>query len=135
MAYDLPITVLSKRVPFVGSLAVEGGNLSAATFLMELRPLPGDTATALVSLGNAAAGSQGIICTYDAGYIDPETGETFAASIVLINISEATMEGLATGTPSDDPVTLHYDIHCTPSGGAKFLLAYGTFTYAPGVTR
>lgn len=135
MAAEIPITVMSKRVPFIGSLAIEGANLTTATFKMEVRNLPGDTGTALVTLNGASAGSEGISCTYDAAYADPETGETFAASVILIQINETTMEGLSTGTPVDEPVTLHYDIHCTPSGGLKFLAAYGTLTYYPGVTQ
>lgn len=135
MAAEIPITVMSKRVPFLGSLAIEGANLTTATFKMEIRNLPGDTGTALVTLNGASAGSEGISCTYDAAYVDPESGETFAASVILIQINETTMEGLSTGTPTDEPVEVHYDIHITPSGGTKFLAAYGTFTYAPGVTQ
>ena len=102
---------------------------------MEVRNLPGDTGTALVTLNGVAAGSEGISCTYDAAYADPETGETFAASVILIQINETTMEGLSTGTPVDEPVEVHYDLHITPSGGLKFLAAYGTLTYYPGVTQ
>jgi hypothetical protein len=135
MAAEIPITVMSKRVPFLGSLAIEGANLTTATFKMEIRNNPGDTGTALVTLNGASAGIEGISCTYDAAYADPETGETFAASVILIQINETTMEGLSTGTPVDEPVEVHYDLHITPSGGLKFLAAYGTFTYAPGVTQ
>ena len=41
---------MSKRVPFLGSLAIEGANLTTATFKMEIRNNPGDTGTALVTL-------------------------------------------------------------------------------------
>lgn len=134
MAAEIPITVMSKRVPFLDSLAIEGANLTTATFKMEIRNLPGDTGTALVTLNGASAGSEGISCTYDPSYADPETGEPFAASIVLIQINEATMEALATGTPTNAAVELAYDIHVTPVSGPKFVLCYGKFTYSPGVT-
>lgn len=134
MAVELPIIVRSKRVPFIADIPAEGPDYSAGAFKMELRVNPGDTGAALVTLNTAAPGSEGISCSYDAAYPDPETGEIFAASIFLLQINEATMEGLAASTPTDKPIDLHYDIHVTPSGGVKFLLCFGTFTYHPGVT-
>lgn len=134
MPFPLDITVVSKRVPWVEDLALEGPDYSGGTFKMEIRQNPGDGGSALVTLNGAALGSEGISATYDAGYVDPETGETFAATVFVLRINEATMEGLAVGTPTDEPVELHYDIHVTPSGGTKFVLAYGAFIYNPGVT-
>jgi hypothetical protein len=136
MAAELNIVVRSKRVPWVEDLPVEGPDYSAGTFLMEIRSEPGDTGAPLVSLGNAAAGSEGISCAYDAAYPDPENaGETLAASVFLFQIDEATMAGLSTGGRTSDPVLAYYDLHVTPSGGVKFVLCYGSFTYYPGVTR
>lgn len=134
MAVEIPISVPSKRVPWVETLAVEGADYSAATFAMEIRNKPGDTGTALVALANATAGTQGISCTYNPAYVDPETGEAFAASVITFQINEATMEGLPTASPTDASIDAHYDLQITPSGGVKFLLCYGAFTYAPGVT-
>jgi hypothetical protein len=134
MAAELNIVVRSKRVPWIDDLPVEGPDYSGATFKMELRQNPGDTGSALVSLTNAAAGSQGISATYDPDYADPETGEAFAATVLLFQIDETTMEGLASATPADADIVLHYDVHVTPVAGTKFLLCYGTFTYGPGVT-
>lgn len=134
MAAKIDIELVSKRVPWVDDIAVEGPDYSGATFKMEIRQRQGDGGPALVTLNTATAGSEGISCTYEPSYADPETGETFAASIVLIQINEATMEGLATGTPTDSPVQLVYDIHVTPVSGPKFVLCYGKFTYWPGVT-
>lgn len=140
MAYEIDIAVRSKRVPWGGStgeadIVILGIDYSAATFKMEIRPLPGDSATALVTLNNAAAGSEGISATYDEGYLDPESGATVGATIIRPQVNETTMEGLSTATPSDDSVDAFYDIHMTPSGGAKTLLAFGQFNYHPGVTR
>lgn len=134
MAVELNIVVRSKRVPWIDDLPVEGPDYSAATFKMEIRQNPGDSGTALVTLNNAAAGSEGISATYDAAYVDPETSETFAATILLFQINETTMEGLPAASPTDATVNLHYDVHVTPSGGTKFLLCHGKFTYDPGVT-
>lgn len=134
MAANIPITVVSKRVPWVEDLPVEGPDYSGATFKMEVRQRAGDTGTALITLNNATAGTEGISCTYDTGYVDPETAEIFAASVILFQIDETTMEALAGGTPTDSPIELHYDVHVTPVGGKKFVLCYGSFTYWPGVT-
>ncbi|MES2904639.1 MAG: hypothetical protein V4696_10680 [Pseudomonadota bacterium] len=135
MAVELNIVAVSKRVPWVEDLPVEGPDYSGGTFKMEFRQDPGDTGTALVTLNNASAGSEGISATYDADYADPETGEAFGATVFLFHINEATMEGLAVATPTRSPVVLHYDLHVTPSGGTKFVLCYGTFTYMPGVVQ
>lgn len=134
MAANIPITIQSKRVPWVATLPVEGPDYSGATLKMEVRQLPGDSGAALLTLNGAAAGSEGISAAYDAGYTDPETGEAFAATVFTFRIAEATLEALGLGTPSNEPVRLNYDLHVTPSGGDKFVLCYGTFTYYPGVT-
>lgn len=134
MAALIPIVIVSKRVPWVADLPVEGPDYTGGTFKMEVRQKPGDSGTALLTLNGAAAGSEGISATYDAGYTDPETGEAFAATIFRFQINETTLEGLGLGTPADKPVELNYDVHVTPSGGTKFVLCRGTFTYYPGVT-
>lgn len=134
MAALIPITIVSKRVPWVADLPVEGSDYSGGTFLMEVRQKPGDSGTALLTLGNASAGSQGISAVYDAAYPDPETGEAFGATVFTLRIAEASLEALSLATPADKPVELHYDFHLTPAGGDKFVLCRGTFTYYPGVT-
>lgn len=134
MAAKIDIAVISKRVPWIDDLAVEVVDYSSATFKMEIRQKPGDSGSPLVTLGNAAAGSEGISCTYDTAYVDPETGETFPASVIVFQVNETTMESLALGNPTDGAVDCAYDLHVTPSGGAKFVLCYGAFTYSPGVT-
>ena len=134
MAAKIDITVISKRVPWIDDLAVEGADYSSATFKMEIRQKPGDSGSPIVTLGNAAAGSEGISCTYNTAYVDPETGETYPASVILFQINEATMEGLGLGNPTASAVECSYDLHVTPSGGSKFVLCYGAFNYSPGVT-
>lgn len=138
MAIELDIVIRSKRVQWGGAsgeadIVWLGQDLSAATWAMDVRALPGDTATALVALATAAAGAQGISATYDAGYLHPATGATVGATTIRPQINETTMEGLATATPGDGPFDAHYDIHMTLSG-VKRLFAFGRFVYHPGVT-
>lgn len=126
-----------KRVPFLDSIDFIGPDWAAADFALQIRNSNGDTGTALVSLTKQTAGTQGISCTYNASYVwvdQSGVSHTSAASIVLINISEATVEGLSLNNPVSEPLTLKYDLHVTPSGGTKFVAAYGDFTVYPGST-
>jgi hypothetical protein len=139
MAQELDIVVRSKRVQWGGAsgeadIVWMRENLSAGTFKMEIRALPGDTGAALVTLNAAAAGSEGISAAWDAGYVHPVTGAVVGATTVRLQINETTMEGLATASPGDDPVEAYYDIHLTLSG-VKRLFAFGRFIYHPGVTQ
>lgn len=141
MAAKIPLTAF-KRVPFVeddgATFVFFDMDWSTATFAMQIRQKQGDTSTPLVSLSNAPAGSEGISVTVvpDYTYYDPKAQQSFTgeASLVLIQIDEATLEGLALGTPSDCPVRLHYDLHVTPSGKPKRVAVYGSFDILPGVT-
>lgn len=125
-----------KRVPFDDDVAIIAENLTGATFAMHIRAHPGDTGTALVSLANAAAPSQGVSVTYNAAYQYQDGAEliTAPASLIRICIDEATLEGLSLGTPYDEPVELFYDLHTTPSGGTKRVQFGGKFLLYPGVT-
>lgn len=141
MAVTVPLGAY-KRVPYVEpdgvTWAFVGYNWTGAAFLMHIRPSWGDTATPLISLAGAAAGSEGISVSYDASYSyeDPQTGETVTApaSKVLVQINEATLEALALGTPPDEAVELVYDLHVTPSGGVKRVAVQGSFSIYPGST-
>ena len=127
--------VAPKRVPFDDTIAMMGVDYSSATPLMEIRPEPGGSGTALVSLGASSSGSQGIAITYDADYPDPDGIMADGATIVRIIINETTLEGLSYGADPADDVTLYYDIHLTPSGGKKFVYCAGKFAVMPGVTQ
>lgn len=141
MAVRIDLTAY-KRVPFVdedgATFVFFGLNWTGATFLAHIRQHPGDTGTPLITLANAAAGSQGVSVAVvpDYTYVDPKTKEpvTGQASKVLIQIDEATLEALALGSPSDCPLELCYDLHVTPTGGVKQLPVHGKFTILPGVT-
>ncbi|MGL4640534.1 MAG: hypothetical protein ACRCVX_12500 [Shewanella sp.] len=133
--------VAFKRVPFVDddgcTLAFVGLDWSSAAFLMHIRNLQGDTGAPLVALTNAGVGTQGISALYAPVFPYPNDSNaivTGAATKILVQIDEATLENLALGTPYKDAVTLHYDIHCTPPGLAKRIIAYGEFVIKPGVT-
>lgn len=130
-----------KRVPFIdedgATIVFVGEDFAGGAYAMHIRNNPGDTGAAILSLAGATAGTQGISVTYDADYVyvdengDEQTGP---ASLVLIQIDEATLEGLSLGTPSDKPVALYYDLHITPSGAPKRIVSQGKFIINPGVT-
>lgn len=131
-----------KRVPFIdedgATIVFVGENFAGGTYLMHIRNNPGDTGSPILSLAGASAGTQGISVTYDDEYVYvDETGveQTGPASLVLVQIDEATIEGLSLGTPADKPVTLHYDLHITPSGAPKRVVSRGKFIIDPGVTQ
>ena len=133
MAAKLPIYAF-KRVPFIDSVAILGPNYTGAAFAMHIRNNTGDTGTPLVPLATAAAGTQGISVTYDASYIYNEAGNTAPASLILIQIDEATLEALTLNNPANEPMVLYYDLHVTPTGQAKRVELLGAFTIYPGVT-
>jgi hypothetical protein len=101
---------------------------------MHIRNQPGDTGTPLLSLATATAGSQGISVTYSPAYVYNDAGSTAPASLILIQIDEATLEALSLNNPTNSPLVLAYDLHVTPSVGAKRVELFGTFTIDPGVT-
>lgn len=133
MAANLNIAAF-KRTPFIDDIAILGPNYTGATFLMHIRNKNGDTGTPLISLAGATAGTQGISVTYNAAYIYNEAGDTAPASLILIQIDEATLEALALNNPADKPVELAYDLHVTPSGGIKRVELFGQFIINPGST-
>lgn len=125
----------SKRVPFDDTIPELLVDYSGATASMQVRAEPGDSGAAIITLGMSVAGSEGLTIEYDATYPDPRTDEEVGATIVGIIIDEATLEGLSLGADTADDVTLHYDIHLTPSGGKKFVYCAGRFVVQPGVTQ
>ncbi|MBK61645.1 MAG: hypothetical protein CL575_01635 [Altererythrobacter sp.] len=130
---------VDKRVPWGGAngeadIVVLGLDWSAGTYLMEVRPEPGNTSAALLSIANASAGAQGVSVSYEAGYLHPKTGAVVGATIIRPQINETSLESLSYGADPADPVTLFYDIHATVSGRGKFVLMAGKFIIQPGVT-
>ena len=118
-----------------GDWVLLGSDVSGAAFAMQVRPAWGDTATPLVSLANAAAGSQGISASYTASYIDPETGATVPATIIRPQIDKTTLEAISWGQNDPTrPLQLVYDLHMTLPGGPVQELLFGSFTLNPGAT-
>lgn len=133
MAAELNIAAF-KRVPFVDDIAILGPNYTGAAFAMHIRNRNGDTGTPLVSLAGATAGTQGVSVTYDATYVYNDVGDTAPASLIKIQVDEATLEALSLNNPTDKPVVLAYDLHLTPSGGIKRVELFGQFIINPGAT-
>jgi len=130
-----------KRVPFIdedgATIVFIGEDYSGGAYAMHVRNNPGDTDTPILSLAGATAGTQGISVTYDPAYVyvdETGTEQTGPASLVLIQVDEATLEALSLGTPTDEPVVLYYDLHITPSGAPKRIVSQGKFIINPGVT-
>jgi hypothetical protein len=112
-----------------------GEDLHDGTFAMQVRGAPGEVSAALVTLVNAAAGSQGLSAVYDATFPDPDTGEIVGGTILTPLITKTTLEGLSWG--QCDParaLPLAYDLQVTPAGGARKLRVRGAFVLNPGVT-
>lgn len=116
-----------RNTPFVLPITVANYNFSAATFAAQVRAYRDAPGAALITLGNATAGSQGISCTYSA-----------PTSTIILQIDEATIDALlpypANGARPGADVVLYWDFHVTGGGLIKTRLLQGTFTIEPGVT-
>lgn len=123
---NVPLRVY-RNTPFVQVITVANYNFSAATFAAQVRAYRDAPGSALITLGNAAAGSQGISCTYSA-----------PTSTIILQIDEATIDALlpfpANGVKAGADVNLFWDFHVTGGGLVKTRLLQGTFTIEPGVT-
>lgn len=140
MAFEDNIEHRSKHVPWGGDTTeadyVElGEDWSGAAFTMQFATAPGGTVISDMTLGKVTDPAvKGITATYDAGYIDPESGEAVGATLIRPLIPEANLEALSWGsTPASDPLVLHYDLLVAPSGKQQRVYSHGTFTLYPGV--
>lgn len=134
MAYERNYFHPSKHVPWGGdggvSITVIGEDLSAATFVWAFAASVG--ASPLITLGNAAAGSQGVSATYDPDYIHPDRRVVVGATTIVPLITEATLEALTYPTAPANLVLAH-DLLLTPSGGQQRVICYGEMTIRQGV--
>jgi hypothetical protein len=116
-----------RNAPLVQEITVSSYNFSAATFAAQVRAYKDAPGSALITLANATAGSQGISCTY--------AGTT---STILLQIDEATIDALlpypTNGVKQGADVVLYWDFIVTGGGLIKTRLLQGTFTIEPGVT-
>ena len=124
----------NKHTPWGGASGLEdwieeGVDWSGATFVMTLAAAEGSSA--LVTLTNQTAGTQGISATYDADYVG-QSGAVVGATTIRPQIDEATFEGL-TYPSAPAPLELVYDLLCTPSGEPQRAIYRGTFTIYHGV--
>lgn len=133
MAVNLDLAAF-KRVPFVEEIVVLGPDYTGAIFAMHLKNRPGDTGTPLVILNAATAGTEGISVVYNAAYVFNDAGDTAPASIITVQIDQATLEALPLNQPTEKPLVLAYDMHVQPTGDFRQVVCYGTFTIYPGVT-
>jgi hypothetical protein len=131
--FNIPI---DKRTPFIDDFVFVGHNWTGAAFLMHWRNLAGDTGTPIVTLTNAAAGVQGISAVYNPAYSYVLNNVTLIepATIVTIQIDEATLEAIPLATPTDKDLILSYDLHVTPTGGLKERELFGNIILTPGTT-
>lgn len=112
--------------PFVDVTAIEGFDLSMATFALQIRLYRDAAGAPLISLVNAASNAQGISCSV-------ATIEGQPVSSVQIRINETTLESLLL-TPGKD-VSLVYDLHATSAGLDKVRWMEGTFLIRAGATQ
>lgn len=128
-----------RHVPWGGAGSDEewvllGENLTGATLRLQVRPSEGDTAAPLIDLSGAAAGTEGLSLTYDAGYVDTETSAVVGATVIMPYVLKATLEAIAPASDPAQPRELVYDLQVTASGGIARLRCFGSFTLMPGVT-
>ena len=113
-----------------GDIIVLGKNWSAATFVWTFAATLGGAA--VITLVNAAAGTQGVSATYDAAYVHPQTGQVVGATTIRPLITEATIEALTWPAVPASLVLIH-DLLVTPSGAMQLAYAKGTMTITAGV--
>lgn len=123
-----------KRVPFVEDIAFLGPDWTGAPMSMHIRYQKGDTGVPLIALANAPPGSQGLSVAYNAAYVYNDLGAVAPASSIFMRIDETTIEAISLANPTNANLLMFYDIHVTPVGFDKILVAYGTFTIDPGAT-
>lgn len=133
------ITHSSRYAPWGGATGLQDWvelavDWSGAAYVMTLAEVQGGAA--IITLTNAAAGSQGISATYDATYDYTDANgvaQTSAATVIRPQIDEATLEGLSTFPPAPDPYELVYQLLVTPTGEPQRVIYEGSFTINHGV--
>lgn len=125
--------VAQRWTAFVDVTAIEGFDLSSATFAMHLRLYRDAPGAPLVNLANALSSAQGISVSVETVEIE---GVETTVSLVQIRIDEPTLEGLLlnAGKPGED-VTLVYDLHITTTGLGKVRWMEGSFIIRAGATQ
>lgn len=111
---------------FVATLEFDGVNWTGATFLMQVRLLPDNPNSPLITLPTVStASAEGVrIISVVAG-----------VTTVGIRINETTMEAMPAATSLGDDATFFWDMHVTPAGGVKQRYLAGKFIVRAGVVQ
>jgi hypothetical protein len=109
-----------------------GYDLTGGTFAQQVRSYRDAPGSAIISLTNATAGTQGIsVAVVTTGGIPTST--------LTLQYDEATIEGAlaypASGVKAGSDVVVYHDLHVTGGVLPKTRLIEGTFTIAAGVTQ
>ena len=113
--------------PYTFTIEIRGVDFSAAQFRIQVRPYP-DAETPLLELGNDAPGSQGISCSV-------VTVGGAPSSIIVIQIDEATIEGLPFPTPRGSDPRFSWDMLIWGAGIPKRRWFQGAFIVRAGSTH
>lgn len=123
--------VVYRNTPFLDDIRFVGLDFTGGTFAMQVRLLPGTAGSALISLTNQTAGTQGlsVVVTTESGV---------SVSTLKIQIDESTIDTLlpasSNGQKAGTDVVLFYDLIITGGGVPKTRWLEGRFTIAEGVT-
>lgn len=123
-----------RSIPWGGSsgdvaIIIVGEDWTGYTFAWKFALNEG--AAASFTLSSVSAGSQGVVVSYDAGYLDPETSAVVGATTIIPQIDEATHEGLTfDGTK---PLEMFHTFYVTPTGQLQQIERYGKYTIRQGV--
>lgn len=132
MATPIPLPPADKRAPYDRTITFIGPDWSGEAFLVQFRNLPGDQGAPLFELETASSG-EGVSATFDPAFPVPRTDVTAPATHVRFRINETTLEGLNYGTPTEQPIDAHWDMH-VGTGAAKRVHGRGILKIDPGVT-
>ena len=121
-----------RNVPFLEAIRFVGLDFTGGTFALQVRDYVAAEGSALLTLGNATAGTQGLSVV-----VTEEDG--LDVSTLTIQIDEATIDALrpwpANGQKAKSgAVALRYDLIITATGLPKSRWLEGAFTIAEGVT-
>jgi hypothetical protein len=109
-----------RGTPFIDVTDFEGFDYSAATFVLEVRAYRDKPGAALVAIGNATAGAQGVS-------VSVATTDGIPTSSVKIQINETTIEGLAFTSPRGGNLVLQYALDIAGGGHVKTRRMQGDF--------
>ncbi len=122
---------VQRNAPALITVDLVGYDFTGGTFAMQVRAYRGASGSALISLTNQTAGTQGIsVAVVTTGGVPTST--------LTIQIDESTIDALlpasTNGQKAGTDVELVYDLVLTGGGFAKSRWLEGTFTIHEGAT-